>query len=240
VTLATLAAAAEALGRPLSPEQLERFERYRALLLEWNQKINLTAIRDPDAFETLHFVDAIAGLAALPERESLRVVDVGTGGGLPGLALKLARPDLRLTLLDSVAKKTRVLEEIVRELGLDDVEVLTARAEDVGRDPGRRESWDVALARAVGTVIVLAELCLPLVRTGGRVVAWKKRDEKVEAEVLVSGRGVSILGGRRLKSLPVDLPGLPPDRQLVMLAKERPTPPKYPRLPGVPEHQPLV
>ncbi|HEY3111074.1 MAG TPA: 16S rRNA (guanine(527)-N(7))-methyltransferase RsmG [Chloroflexota bacterium] len=240
MTLATLAAAAEALGRPLSPDQLERFERYRALLLEWNQRINLTAIRNPDAFETLHLVDAIAGLAALPEQEGLRVVDVGSGGGLPGLALKLARPDLRLTLLDSVAKKTRVLEEIARELGLDDVEVLTARAEDVGRDPARRESWDVAVARAVGTVIVLAELCLPLVRTGGRVVAWKKRDEKVEAEVLVSGRGVSILGGRRLKSLPVDLPGLPPDRQLVMLAKERPTPPKYPRLPGVPAHQPLV
>jgi 16S rRNA (guanine527-N7)-methyltransferase len=240
VTLATLAAAAEALGRPLSPEQLERFERYRALLLEWNQKINLTAIRDPDAFETLHFVDAIAGLAALPEQEGPRVVDVGTGGGLPGLALKLARPDLRLTLLDSVAKKTRVLDQIVGALGLEGVEVLTGRAEEVGRDPARRESWDVALARAVGTVVVLAELCLPLVRVGGRVVAWKKRDEKVEAEVLVSGRGVSILGGRRLRSLPVELPGLPPDRQLVLLAKERPTPPKYPRLPGVPEHQPLV
>ena len=240
MTLAILAAAAEALGHPLPTVQLERFERYRALLLEWNQKINLTAIRDPDAFETLHLVDAIAGLAALPEQERPRVIDVGTGGGLPGLALKLARPDLRLTLLDSVAKKTRVLDEIARQLGLDDVEVLTARAEDVGRDPGRRESWDVAVARAIGTVIVLAELCLPLVRVGGRVVAWKKRDEKVEAEVLVSGRAVSILGGRRLKPLPVDLPGLPPDRQLVMLAKERPTSPRYPRLPGVPEHQPLV
>jgi 16S rRNA (guanine527-N7)-methyltransferase len=240
VTLATLAAAAEAIGHPLSPEQLDGFERYRALLLDWNQKINLTGIRDPDAVETLHFVDSIAGLAALPAEEGLRVIDVGTGGGLPGLALKLARPDLRLTLLDSVAKKTRVLDEIARELGLADVEVLTARAEEVGQDPARRESWDVAAARALATVVVVAELCLPLVRVGGRVVAWKKRDEKVEAEVLVSGRAVSILGGRRLKPLPVDLPGLPPDRQLVMLGKERPTPPKYPRLPGVPEHQPLV
>jgi 16S rRNA (guanine527-N7)-methyltransferase len=238
VTLATLAAAAEALDHRLSPEQLDRFERYRALLLEWNQKINLTAIRDPDAFETLHLVDSLAGLAALPAEEGLRVVDVGTGGGLPGLALKIARPDLRLTLLDSVGKKTSVLREICRELGLDDVEVLTARAEEVGQENDRRESWDVAVNRAIGTVIVVAELCLPLVKIGGLVVAWKKRD--VDDEVLVAGRGISILGGRRLSALPVDLPGLPPDRQLVRMAKERRTPDKYPRAPGVPKQKPLV
>lgn len=240
MALETLRAAAEQLGHPLSAEQVERFERFRALILAWNEKINLTAIREPDAFERLHFVDALAGLAALPEAAGASAIDVGTGGGLPGLALKIARPDLRLTLLDSVAKKTRVLEEVSRELGLADVEVLTARAEELGHEPARRESWDVALARAVGTVVVLAELCLPLVRIGGRVVAWKKRDEKVEAEVLVAGRACSILGGRRLRSLPVDLPGLPPDRQLVLLAKEKATPPRYPRLPGVPQQKPLV
>jgi 16S rRNA (guanine527-N7)-methyltransferase len=246
VALATLAAAAESLGCRLDDDQLDRFERYRALVLEWNQQLNLTGIRDPDAFEVLHFVDAVAALAVLPAEARPRVVDVGTGAGLPGLALRIARPDLHLTLLDSVAKKTRVVGAIVAELGLADaavdggppVEVLTARAEDVGRDPARRESWDVALARAVGTVVVLAELCLPLVRVGGLTIAWKKRD--VADEIAVAGRGVSILGGRRLRSEPVDLPGLPADRQLVMLSKERPTPHRYPRLPGVPEHQPLV
>ena len=133
---------------------------------------------------------------------------------------------------------TAFLVDASARLGLA-VEVVAERAEAVGR--GRlRESFDLAVCRALAPMPVLAELCLPLVRTGGRVVAWKKRDEKVEAEVLVSGRAVSILGGRRLRPIPVDLPGLPPDRQLVMLAKERPCPPRYPRLPGVPEHQPLV
>lgn len=238
MTLSTLAAAAAALDRPLSQEQLEQLDRLRALLLEWNQRLNLTAIRDPDAFEALHLVDSIAGLAALPAEPGLRVIDVGTGGGMPGLALKIARPDLELTLLDSVGKKLRALDDVIAELGLAGVVTLNARAEDVGRDPARRESWDVALARAVGTVVVLAELCLPLVKVGGLVVAWKKRD--VADEVTVAGRGVSILGGRRLKALPVDLPGLPPDRQLILLAKERPTPPRYPRLPGTPQQRPLV
>jgi 16S rRNA (guanine527-N7)-methyltransferase len=238
VTLDLLRAAAERLGQPLDAEQVEQFARYRELLLDWNSRINLTGITDPDAVETLHFVDSIAGLAALPEDDGLRVVDIGTGGGLPGLALKIARPDLRLTLVDSVGKKTNVMRDICRRLGLDDVEVLTARAEDLGQDNDRRESWDVAVSRAIGTVILVAELCLPLVRIGGLVVAWKKRD--VDDEILVAGRGISILGGRRLKPIEVDLPGLPPDRQLVGMAKERRTPDKYPRLPGVPKQRPLV
>lgn len=237
MTLTRLAAAAEQLGHPLDADQLARFARFRELLLDWNTRINLTAIVEPDAVEARHFVDSVAGLAALPDDQGLRVVDVGAGGGLPGLALRIARPDLRLTLLDSVGKKTKVLRELCHDLGLADVEVLTGRAEEVGHDD-RRESWDVAVNRAIGPVILVAELCLPLVRIGGLVVAWKKRD--VEDEILVAGRGISILGGRRLTSLPVDLPGLPPDRQLVRIAKERRTPDRYPRAPGVPKQRPLV
>jgi len=239
VTLDTLARAAASLGQPLSEEQLGAFERLRDLLLEWNRRLNLTAIDDPAAVETLHFVDSIAGLLALPEGP-VRVVDVGAGAGLPGLALRIARPSLRLTLLDATRKKADYLDVAARELGLVDppVEVVNARAEDVGRDPARRGSWDVALARGLAPLNVLVELCLPLVGEGGLVVAWKKR--AIEAEMKAAGRAITILGGRRLRALPVDLPGLPPDRQLVRIARERPTPPSYPRRPGVPNRNPIV
>ena len=233
-----LSAAADALGRPLSEEQLGQFRRFGELLLEWNRRMNLTAIRDPADVETLHFVDSIAGLLVLPPEEGITVVDVGTGGGLPGLALKIARPDLRMTLLDATRKKADYLEEVVRELRLEYVEVLTARAEEVGQDPERRELYDVALARALAPLPVLVELCLPLVRVGGRVVAYKKADQN--DELLVAGRALSILGGRRLSPQPVDLPGLPDDRRLVVLVKEKSTPKQYPRLPGVPKQRPLV
>ena len=239
MTLDRLARAAEALGQPLSDEQLGSFERLRELLLQWNRRLNLTAIDDPAQVETLHFVDSIAGLLALPDGPAT-VVDVGAGGGLPGLALRIARPSLRLTLLDATRKKTDYLGAAVQALGLRDppVEVINARAEDVGRDPARRESWDVALARGLAPLNALAELCLPLVGSGGLVVAWKKRD--VEEEMRAAARAITVLGGRRLKALPVDLPGLPPDRQLVRLAKERPTPAAYPRRPGVPSKKPII
>ena len=239
MTLDALARAAEALGHPLSAQQLGSFERLRELLLDWNRRLNLTAIDDPAHVETLHFVDSIAGLIALPAEPGTKAVDVGAGGGLPGLALRIARPDLRLTLLEATRKKTDYLGAAVEALGLTDppVEVINARAEDVGRDPARRERWDVALARALAPLNVLAELCLPLVRPGGLVVAWKKRD--LEEELPAATRAITVLGGRRLEALPVDLPGLPPDRQLVCIAKERPTPPKYPRLPGVPSKNPI-
>jgi 16S rRNA (guanine527-N7)-methyltransferase len=237
--LPRLARAAEALGQPLSDGQLGSFERLRGLLTEWNRRLNLTAIDDPEGVETLHFVDSIAGLLALPAGP-LRVVDVGSGGGLPGLALRIARPCLRLTLLEATGKKCDYLAAAVQGLGLDDppVEVLNARAEDVGRDPARRESWDAALARGLAPLNVLAELCLPLVGTGGLVVAWKKRP--IEDEQRAATRAITILGGRRLAAMPVDLPGLPPDRQLVRLAKERPTPSIYPRRPGMPGKHPIV
>lgn len=255
-----LRSAAATLGVPLSDAAVGRFARFAEILREWNARLNLTAIDDLTAIERLHFIDALVGLRAMPSEQGRRVIDVGTGGGLPGLALRIARPDIRLTLLDATAKKARYLEVVRDELGLgsspvDDespvgilgdgavdggnpVEILVGRAEDLGRDPRYRESWDVALARALAPMPVLVELCLPLVRIGGRVIAWKKRDQ--DDELQVSGRAVSILGGRRLPIVSADLVELPPDRALFVVAKERPTPKGFPRLPGMPKKMPLV
>jgi 16S rRNA (guanine527-N7)-methyltransferase len=238
MTLALARAAAEALGYPLDDQAVELLARYRDLVIEGTRRVNLTAIVDPDAFESLHLIDALAGLAAITDLHAPRVVDVGAGAGLPGIVLRIARPDLRLTLLDATRKRIDFARGALAELGLGDVEVLWGRAEEVGRDPGRRETWDVALAHAVAPLPVLVEMTLPLVRIGGRVVAWKKRD--AQDEILAAGRAISILGGRRERTIPVDLPGLPADRMLVPVSKVKPTPAAYPRRPGVPKAKPLV
>ena len=242
--LTLLAAAAEALGHPLTPSQLETFERFRVVLLDWNTKINVTAIREAEAVETLHFIDALAALPLIPPG-AMRVVDIGSGGGLPGLALRIARPELHLTLVDSINKKVKVMTEIATALGLmgtptdggAPVIAVAARAEELGQSDGTRGTYDVALARAVGPTNVVVELTLPLVRVGGRAILWKKRG--IEDELREAAGAISTLGGKLGRLLPADLPGLPPDRQLVEIAKSGPTPRKYPRSPGTPSKDPL-
>lgn len=243
--LPVLAAAAESLGSPLTAAQIDLFVRFRDLLLDWNQKINVTAIREADAVETLHFVDSLAALPVLPRATGPRVIDVGSGGGLPGLVLRIARPDLSLTLVDSIGKKAMVMTRIVEGLGLDKaptdggapVVVLASRAEDLGQKKGQRETYDAALLRAVADLAVVAELGLPMLRPGGLLVAWKKRD--IASEISGAIRAITTLGGRLMDETPVNLVGLPADRQLVVISKERPTPPRFPRSPGTPKKEPL-
>lgn len=246
MTLPRVQAAARAMNLTFSDRQIGQLEILRTVLLDWNTRINLTGITDPDEVEILHFVDSLAGLLCLPTTTGLKVIDVGTGAGIPGLVLKIARPDLELTLLESVRKKTVFLDAVVAALGFDQptpdggpaVSVVCGRAEDLGQDPARRESFDVAMSRALALLPVVAELCLPLVRTGGLVLAWKKRDINLEAES--AARAVSILGGKRLTGVPIDLPDLPLDRQIIRYAKERMTPARYPRPPGTPAKNPIL
>lgn len=233
------------LGVPLTADQIHRFERYRELLSEWNLKINVTAIREFTAIETLHFVDALSGFLAFPGSPKLKVIDVGSGGGLPGLALRVARPDLDVTLVDSIGKKVRVMTEIATGLGLvgktvdggPPVKLVAARAEDLGQDSNFRERFDIATARAVGATVLVAELALPLVKPGGRLLLWKKRD--IDDELQRAAGAFGKLGGRLAEKRPVDLPGLPSDRQVITVEKVSRTPAKYPRPPGVPGKEPL-
>jgi len=232
-----LVANAAALGIHLTPEQVRLFAIYQAELLDWNQRANLTAITDPREVQVKHFADSLACLLAFPEPGPLWVIDVGTGAGFPGVPLKIVRPELRLTLLDSTRKKTLFLEHLVQVLALADVVVLTGRAEEVGRDPAQRETHDVATSRAVAKLAALAELCLPLVRVGGRMIAQKKAG--IDAELRAAGRAITVLGGRLLPVQTYRLPDLAEPRWLVVVEKIRPTPPQYPRRVGVPTKKPL-
>jgi len=242
--LAPLYDGARALGLVLDDRQLALFLRYRDELLDWNTRVNLTAITDPAQVLTRHFLDALTVVLALSPEERARparVLDVGAGAGLPGLALKIALPHWSVTELDSVGKKTLFVEHVVETLGLcaaGDAVALTGRAEDLARSQGRRERYDYVLARALAPLRVLAEYTLPFCRAGGLVIAMKKGD--IRTEVTEGRRAVGQVGGKVERLIPVPpLPDLGDDRVLVPLRKIRPTPPEFPRAPGMPAKRPL-
>jgi 16S rRNA (guanine527-N7)-methyltransferase len=230
-----LATTAAAWGIPLSQAQIDQFASYAAELRRWNERVNLTAITGEREVVLRHFLDSLR--CALSWGEPPRsLIDIGAGAGFPGLPLKILKPDLRLTLVESIAKKAAFLQHIADTLGLADVQVLVARAEAVGRDPAHRERYGVATARAVAELRVLAEYCLPLCRVGGRFLAPK--GARIDEEVRAAGAAIDKLGGRLLAVEPVEIPGLEP-RSLVVVEKVRATPPQYPRAPGVPVKRPL-
>ncbi len=232
---------ARALGLPLSDEQLALFARYRDELLDWNTRVNLTAITDPAQVLTRHFLDALTVVLALsPEARArpARVLDVGAGAGLPGLALKIALPHWDVTELDSVGKKTTFVAHVVDILGLQGATVLTGRAEDMARRPAHRERYDIVLARALAPLRVLAEYTLPFCRVGGLAIALKKGD--IVGELAEGRRAAGQLGGQLGEPIRVPpLTDLGDDRVLIPLHKARPTPPQFPRAAGTPVKRPL-
>ncbi|MBI4236554.1 MAG: 16S rRNA (guanine(527)-N(7))-methyltransferase RsmG [Chloroflexi bacterium] len=234
--LPLLRAGAARLGVALSPAQLAAFRLYLDLLLDWNRRINLTAIRDPVEVERLLFLDSLTLLLAFPGGAE-RVVDVGSGAGIPGLPLKIAAPELQVTLLEATGKKVRFLEQAVGLLGLTGVAVVQGRAEELGHAPEHRQAYGIVIARALAPLRVLAELCLPFAHVGGVVIAPKGAEAAREAAE--AQRAVRLLGGEVREVSPVALPELPPDRHLVVLEKVAPTPPLYPRRSGIPAKRPL-
>ena len=229
--------AEQLLGISLSNEQLDAFALYARELAEWNQRINLTAIREPADVRRKHFLDSLSCVLAMKGSQTARVIDVGTGAGFPGLPLKILFPEMNLTLVESVAKKTSFLSHIVKELNLEGVEVITSRAEKVGQDPDHRDKYDWAAARAVGRMPVLAEYLLPLVRVGGFALAQKGEGAEREAED--ADKAIGVLGGRLEDVIPVEIPGIDEQRYLVVIEKVVPTPEKYPRREGIPSKRPL-
>lgn len=230
-----LAHTASAWGMPLAHQQLDQLRTYAAELRRWNERVNLTAITGEREIAARHFLDSLRLALSWGDAPS-RLVDVGAGAGFPGLPLKILRPALRLTLVESVAKKAAFLEHVAATLGLADVLVLTARAETLGQDARHREQYDVATARAVAELRVLAEYLLPLCRVGGRVLAPK--GGQIDDELRLAAPAMARLGGRVAAVEPVALPDVEP-RTLVVIDKIAPTPPAYPRAVGVPARRPL-
>jgi len=235
------------MGLQLSSAQLAAFERYTDELLAWNERFNLTAVTDRQQVEVRHYLDSLALLPALAAVESvsvpalltrpLRVADVGAGAGLPGLALRIVWPRIRLTLYEATGKKVAFMQSLVETLELADVQVIHGRAEELAlRDP-HRAAYDLVVARAVAPMPTLVEYLLPLARRGGRVVAYK--GSAAHEETLAAEYGIGILGGHLRRLVPIDVPGLVETRVLVVIDKVAQTPDGFPRGQGLPRKHPL-
>jgi 16S rRNA (guanine527-N7)-methyltransferase len=221
----------------LTGRQVMSLMLYEKELLEWNQKFNLTAIRDVESIRVKHFLDSFSCVMAWQANPPTSLIDVGTGAGFPGIPIKILYPNLKLTLVESVGKKATFCQHVVDQLKLENVHVVKARAEEVGQDHHHREKYDLALARAVANLNVLSEYLLPLVRLGGIMLAQK--GESGPAEAQSAEQAMKILGGKLKQLIPVNLPGVVDDRYLVLVEKVAATPHNYPRKPGMPAKMPL-
>jgi len=231
--------AGRAFGIGLSDDQLDLFEAYLSALLAWNRRVNLTAITEPNEVAALHFLDSLTCLAVSRFDANARVIDVGSGAGFPGIPIAISRPDLHVTLLESTGRKCRFLDHVITTLALPGVSVDCRRAEMAGQDPSTRESFDIAVTRAVAELAVLAELCLPLLKMGG--VALVMKGPKAESEIARGGGAMAVLGGRLEFARPLALP-VPSgtvERVVLGIRKISATPQGYPRAPGVPARRPL-
>ncbi len=238
--MGVLVAGARELGIDLDDVQIDRFRRYYAEILAWNRRANLTRVTGPDEVQTRHFIDSLSTVAGLPAGSlgaRTRLIDVGSGAGLPGVPLKIAFPGTAVVLLEANGKKAAFLEELVRTLGLYDVTVVRSRAEEAGHREDLREAFDVVVSRAVASLDVLAELTLPFCRVGGVAVAQKGAD--VSDELARAGSAISLLGGGDSRTHILTPPGSDAARSLVVTGKVGATPDRFPRRPGIPAKRPL-
>jgi len=236
-----LNAGAKKLGLQLSPGQLEQFQSYYREIVDWNRRVNLTSITGYEDVQVRHFLDSltVALVMKLPGAlGSLRIIDVGTGAGLPGIPLRILWPGIRLVLLEATAKKAKFLEHLTAALGLDGVEIVVGRAEEVAHDAQYREKFDMVLSRAVAPLPTLAELTLPFCAVGGSLIAQKSG--AIEREVSRASRAIAVLGGRLREVRAVGLEEFVDRRFLVVIDKVRPAPSEYPRRPGMPAKRPIV
>ena len=225
------------IGIELTEKQLDQFLCYKELLVEWNQKMNLTAITEDVEVITKHFLDCLTVYSSLDLTEIETLADVGTGAGFPGMVLKIAFPHIQITLIDSLNKRLNFLNHVIETLGLKKITCVHGRAEDVGNNKAYREKFDVCASRAVANLAVLSEYTLPFVRQGGYLIALK--GQKLDEELEQGKKAIKILGGRIEEILDVTVPGTDLNHRIAKIKKINQTPKQYPRKAGEPTKKPL-
>ncbi|MBD9220165.1 MAG: 16S rRNA (guanine(527)-N(7))-methyltransferase RsmG [Clostridiales bacterium] len=232
-----LAESCKKINIELTEKQIKQFIDYKDMLLEWNEKFNLTAITDEREIILKHFVDCLA-ISAGAELAGKKIIDVGTGAGFPGVPVKIAFPDTQMTLLDSLNKRITFLEELKNKLGLENVTCIHSRAEDGGADKNLREGFDLCISRAVANLAVLSEYCLPFVKVGGCFISMKGPD--VKDELNESEKAIKVLGGEVKEIKLINIPETDINHSLIIIKKIKPTPSKYPRKAGKAKKEPIM
>lgn len=227
----------EMLSVEVDRKKIDQFNQFYDLIVEWNKVMNLTAITDYKDVVEKHFLDSLSIERILKLDDIKAVMDVGTGAGFPGMPLKIIYPDLKITLLDSLNKRVRFLNEVIRQLELKNIDAIHGRAEDIGKNENYREKYDLCVSRAVANLATLSEYCMPFVKVGGVFVSYKSGD--IDEEVLKSKKAISLFGGKIDEVVKFQLPGTDINRAFVKIKKIKGTPKKYPRKSGIPSKEPL-
>lgn len=225
------------MGIEISDRQADQFIRYKDILLEWNQKMNLTAITEEKEVIVKHFLDSLSCIQTQYLRDDDKIIDVGTGAGFPGIPLKIALPSIDLTLLDSLKKRVGFLEEVFTQVGLTGVEFVHGRAEDLGKNKDYREKYDCVVSRAVAALNVLVEYCMPFIRVGGYFICQKGPNLKDEIED--AKKAIKVLGGEIVEQIRPDIPFSDREHNILIIKKVKQTPSKYPRKAGKPNKEPI-
>ncbi|NMB26493.1 MAG: 16S rRNA (guanine(527)-N(7))-methyltransferase RsmG [Tissierellia bacterium] len=233
----TLIDGAKTLGINLTKDKQDKFILYKKLLKEWNQKINITSITDDVEIDIKHFIDSITPLNTNLFEGKVKVIDIGTGGGFPGVPLKIIKEDLDMVLLDSLNKRIKFLNEVINTIELKGITTIHGRAEELGRDKKHREIYDIAISRAVASLNTLSEYSLPFIKVGGYFISMKGPD--VDEELGEAEKGIKILGGKIKDKKIVTLPFSDITHSLIIIEKIKETPTKYPRGGGKPKKKPL-